>query len=422
MFTGSVPVEIGNLTELRSISLRSNSLSDPIPYQLGKLKQVRFLDFGKNHRTSPNSARFQSMELELILSGNNFTGSTPHDIGLISGLKTLDLAENIILGGHIPASLGQLQALESLHLFSCGMNFSIPSQLGQFTNLKYLDLGENNITGSLPPSLAALSRNSAFSIALNRITGAILGWIFTNWTNLIILNLLDNSFIGPIPPKIGLFKNLRTLQISLNKFSGHILLEIENLTNLELLDLSSNGSMLVYLNLNGNHLTGSLPPELCNLEAIKLLDLDSNNFQGSIPTSTGEMVNLSVLDLAGNKLMGPIPTALGHLTDLQLLNLSNNKLSGEIPASLRNCSKLKFLDLGENYVIPTIFNNLTTMGTCGNTAGPDKIHKMQALEELDLSNNLLFGEIPSNMSSLTFLGTLNRHSIIYQDPFPMAAR
>ncbi|XP_011621065.1 probable LRR receptor-like serine/threonine-protein kinase At1g34110 [Amborella trichopoda] len=266
MFTGSVPVEIGNLTELRSISLRSNSLSDPIPYQLGKLKQ------------------------ELILSGNNFTGSTPHDIGLISGLKTLDLAENIILGGHIPASLGQLQALESLHLFSCGMNFSIPSQLGQFTNLKYLDLGENNITGSLPPSLAALSRNSAFSIALNRITGAILGWIFTNWTNLIILNLLDNSFIGPIPPKIGLFKNLRTLQISLNKFSGHILLEIENLTNLELLDLSR-----------------------------------------SIPTSTGEMVNLSVLDLAGNKLMGPIPTALGHLTDLQLLNLSNNKLSGPIP-------------------------------------------------------------------------------------------
>ncbi|XP_020530429.1 LRR receptor-like serine/threonine-protein kinase GSO2 [Amborella trichopoda] len=425
-----------------------NNLFGRIPYRLGKLKQASFLDFGDNHLISPNTTRFLNMESltdlflydnsltefasfifgckklvhldlsynsitgpipielkkltklqELILSKNKFTGSIPHDIGLISGLKTLDLAGNDILGGHIPASLGQLRALEHLYLMSCGLNSSSPSQLGLFANLKYLYLSLNNLAGSLPPSLAALSRISDFFISSNSITDAIPGCIFTNWTNLRNLALARNSFIGPIPREIGLLKNLRWLLISFNKFSRHIPMEIWNLTNLEFLEFAS------------NELNGTLPSSIRNLSKLVYLNLYGNHLTGSIPTSIGDMVNLTVFDLAGNKLIGPLRTTLGNLIDLKYLNLSNNTLLGKIPASLRYCSKLKSLDLGENQLsgnIPTwigksikSFYVLCLRSNMFNGTIPRGISHLCSLQVLDLALNNLSGVIPAIFNNLT---------------------
>ncbi|XP_020530395.1 probable leucine-rich repeat receptor-like protein kinase At1g35710 isoform X2 [Amborella trichopoda] len=141
MFTGSVSVEIGNLTELHSISLRSNNLSGPIPYLLGQLKKgdmtiltssylgttpkagALALKLGhcaitEKHKKKKNSnAGSKNGILELRGNfGKIKKGSIPHDIGLISGLKTLDLRGKEFLGGPISASLGQLRELEHLVL------------------------------------------------------------------------------------------------------------------------------------------------------------------------------------------------------------------------------------------------------------------------------------------------------------------
>lgn len=58
---------------------------------------------------------------------------------------------------------------------------------------------------------------------------------------------------------------------------------------------------------------------------------------------------LSQLNLANNQITRSIPTSLGLLPVLNSLDLSNNLLSGEIPLELYNL-KLSFLNVSSNYL------------------------------------------------------------------------
>ncbi|KAG6429276.1 hypothetical protein SASPL_107321 [Salvia splendens] len=85
--------------------------------------------------------------------------------------------------------------------------------------------------------------------------------------------------------------------------------------------------------LSGKNMTGEIPRELKNLEALTELWLDGNSFTGTIPDMSG-LVNLQILHLENNQLTGSLPSYLGNLPYLQQLNVQNNSLSGEIPQSL----------------------------------------------------------------------------------------
>ncbi|XP_027364278.1 receptor-like protein EIX1 [Abrus precatorius] len=76
---GKVPIEIGNLTELRSLDLSFNNLSGEIPSQIGNLHSLDFLDLSKNHLsgTIPSSLCEISMLSVLNLSNNNLSGQIP---------------------------------------------------------------------------------------------------------------------------------------------------------------------------------------------------------------------------------------------------------------------------------------------------------------------------------------------------------
>ena len=52
---------------------------------------------------------------------------------------------------------------------------------------------------------------------------------------------------------------------------------------------------------------------------------------GTLPISIGLLSNLQILDLSSNNLSGIIPDSLGQLSNLQYVGLSSNKLSGIIP-------------------------------------------------------------------------------------------
>ena len=78
---------------------------------------------------------------------------------------------------------------------------------------------------------------------------------------------------------------------------------------------------------------------------VTILVLDGNRLSGEIPPELGSLSNLSWLMLNGNLLSGEIPAELGNLSNLNVLRLDNTYLSGEIPAELGNLSNLEHLGL-----------------------------------------------------------------------------
>ncbi len=89
------------------------------------------------------------------------------------------------------------------------------------------------------------------------------------------------------------------------------------------------------LELDGNGLSGGLPPELGNLTNLRELDLYDNELSGALPSELGDLTNLESLYLDRNQLSGPLPLSLVNLTYLKDLNLRNTELCAPLDAEFQ---------------------------------------------------------------------------------------
>ena len=106
------------------------------------------------------------------VSGYQFTGVIPKELGQLSDLRQLYLDDNQ-LTGTIPVELGRLSRLEWLYLDDNQLTGPIPTGLGQFSDLQYLVLSNNQLTGPIPTELGRLSQLREFSFRGNRLTGPV---------------------------------------------------------------------------------------------------------------------------------------------------------------------------------------------------------------------------------------------------------
>ena len=130
---GAIPAQLGNLANLRELTILTNGLTGAIPAELGNLANLR----------------------QLHLWGNDLTGAIPPELGNLSDLRQLHLWNND-LTGEIPAELGNLAKLEDLDIIHNRLTGEIPSELGNLAKLKTLGLYGNYFTGCVPASLRAL--------------------------------------------------------------------------------------------------------------------------------------------------------------------------------------------------------------------------------------------------------------------------
>ena len=181
---GSIPAELGQLSNLTYLNLRTNDLSGSIPESLGSLTSLRVLN----------------------LNGNDLTGSIPAELGSLSNLREMWLHANDLTGS-IPASLGNLANLEKLKLRNNRLSGLIPPTFGRLDRLEWLVVHNNELSGSIPPELGDMD-------------------------SLAILWLGGNRLSGSIPPQLGNLSNLTQLHLRTNELAGSIPAELKDLTNL----------------------------------------------------------------------------------------------------------------------------------------------------------------------------------------------
>ncbi|XP_021744192.1 probable LRR receptor-like serine/threonine-protein kinase At1g67720 isoform X1 [Chenopodium quinoa] len=87
------------------------------------------------------------------------------------------------------------------------------------------------------------------------------------------------------------------------------------------------------IHLSQRNLTGVIPPEIQNMDALTELWLDGNSFTGPIP-DISNLLNLKIVHLENNRLNGFLPSYLSSLPSLQELYIQNNYFSGKIPPAL----------------------------------------------------------------------------------------
>ena len=304
-------------------------------------------------------------------AGSELSGAIPPELGDLAALEYLHLGDNQLTGA-IPPQLGGLTSLNHVYLHSNELSGPIPPELGNLTGLDYLYLRNNQLSGPIPPELGGLVELRSLHLENNQLSGTIppqLGGL----SGVEYLYLSGNELSGTIPGELGDLANLRSLHLEGNRLSGPIPPELGDLARLN------------YLHLEDNQLSGPIPPQLGNLTRLGAMYLHLNELSGPIPPEFGNLTGLDYLHLWSNQLSGPIPPELGNLTGLRTLHIEENQLSGPIPPQLGNLARLDILHLHDNRLtgpIPTELGNLTR------------------LDFLQLENNLLSGPIPAELGDV----------------------
>lgn len=154
----SLPSEIGNLSQLKYLSLNRNQLNT-LPSEIGELTQLEQLDLGTNQLSELPSGLWNLSQLQDLVLDRNQLQNVPSEIENLTQLRTLDLSDNQL--SDIPLETGNLSQLTLLNLSSNQLS-EIPSEVGELTLLSFFDISNNLLSGPVPSFLTQLSHLTLF--------------------------------------------------------------------------------------------------------------------------------------------------------------------------------------------------------------------------------------------------------------------
>lgn len=117
--------------------------SNSIPAQPSQDKSTSTTEVdlsGKELTVIPMNLFSQTDLVSLNLSKNKLTDAPPSQIGQLKNLVSLDLSNNALTG--LPAELGQLKKLEILNISNNKLT-GLPMELGNLTQLRILNISGN---------------------------------------------------------------------------------------------------------------------------------------------------------------------------------------------------------------------------------------------------------------------------------------
>lgn len=262
-------------------------------------------------------------------------GTVPHEIGLLTKLKVLNL-DNNKLGGSLPDALYELTDLEQLYLRSkVGFTSTLSPNFQKLSNLKSVRLGGNLFTGTFPTdAFKRMTKMEVFNIGSISLEGNIVS-LLESWPEIEEFTITSTLGVGEVsdekkqtlPKSLGESRGLRRLIVE--GVDADIPTQIGRLTN------------LVELTLKSYTKSASGNPTMI--------------LRSLFPTEIGQLSNLVDFSIIGTSFRGSIPTELGSLTKLEYLRLSSTNMSGTLPSEVGNLSELDMLLIQDNpFLIGTI--------------------------------------------------------------------
>ena len=290
--SGQIPDEIGNLTELKQLGLKSNNLSGEIPESIGKLTNLT----------------------QLSLSNNLLSGNLPESLGNLSNLTLLDLSNNNLLGS-IPNSVAELSALYTLSADSNSFSGSIPDGL---CNIENLDISNNQFCSSQPVCIDSPEIMGYQDCTCSDEDKNINGYCYSQTDLTILSELIINAdsinmnldidssgFVDPLELGIQIWQSGRLKKLDCHWDADYCSISGNLPENID--DLDS----LAYLDVQQNNITGVLPEALGNLNILEYLNISDNQLNGYIPNNfCGENSNLKEIIINNNKLCPCYPSCI----------------------------------------------------------------------------------------------------------------
>ncbi|XP_062224583.1 LRR receptor-like serine/threonine-protein kinase RGI5 [Phragmites australis] len=444
--TGEVPPQLGNLSRLVILDLSSylgGLYSGGLSWLTG-LSSLEYLDLGMvNLNASVGWARAVNMLLSLrVLAlsdcGLTTSASSPEPARAnLTRLQRLDLSYNGINTSTVDAWFWDVPTLTYLDLSGSSLSSPFPDALDNITGLQVLNLKGNNMAGMIPAALQPLCSLQEVDVTVNHINGDMSEFMDRlprcALRNLQVLQLLVANMSGQLPERIGDISELAYLDLSYNNLAGEIpqgIGRLSELTRLFLLKNRLNGSLseahiadlasLEWIDLSQNSMSMKISPRCrspCRLVYAYFPDVKmvAGSLHGSSTSQTSKHVlrDRAGVDREEVAIFDAFAVEIQHVGDLQLLDLADNRISGSIPPSLGNMTGMT------QEHTPLALNPLAGYGASGNdrivdslpivTKGQvrDYTSRMIYMVSLDLSDNVLGGEIPEELPSLIGLVSLN---------------
>lgn len=387
---------------LHQIYLGDNSLTGTIPYSflsgvVDKTKSI-LINLQNNYLSGVVPASLtQFNELDIYLGGNEFSD-------IASGLCVM----KSWLGGQV--------AQDNCNAILCPKNTFSPSGMSDM---------ENNCapcpTSTVAPfmgSFECISEDEQIAKSERKILESIytstngIGWLSNDFWMDKDISICEWYGITCVPGK----ESVQSINLQMNSLTGSIQGTIFHLTNLQSLNLAENdvilsfehiddASHVEYINVdstqtrsfaNINNAPSLLilhaknlklqifPEEIVALNNLQTLFLSNNQFGSAIP-DLSSFSELKFFQCDRCDLMGGIPQWFGDLVKLEYLSLAGNMLTGPIPSSLTQLTSLVSLNLSDQ----------TPRG--GGLSGKvPSFSNLRSLKELYLNKNILTGSIPAD--------------------------
>jgi len=140
------------LSQSQLIIEDGNTLSGPIPSQLGVLRNLKYL----------------------TVSGNQMSGEIPTELGNLELLENLDLRDYAVkaqigkksIAGTIPSELGKLKAWKYPVFDGNGLEGTVPTELGNLQSSDIIWMKNQNLTGEIPVEFTQLKSLSALALGM----------------------------------------------------------------------------------------------------------------------------------------------------------------------------------------------------------------------------------------------------------------